>query len=57
MYFSYRFGKSYELPLLFQSIFMNITMLVMIKICVQMKNKKQMLKRRERVFTGTICIN
>lgn len=31
---------------------MNITMLFMIKLCVQMRNKKQMLKRKERLFTG-----
>ncbi|KAK6619052.1 hypothetical protein RUM44_003434 [Polyplax serrata] len=45
------FGKRYELPLLLQSFFMNITMLFMIKLCVQMRNKKQMLKRKERLFT------
>lgn len=52
MYFIIRFGKHYETPLLIQSILMNITMLIMIKLCVNVKNKNQIIKAKERVFTG-----
>ncbi|XP_034945853.1 solute carrier family 66 member 2 isoform X2 [Chelonus insularis] len=45
------FGKRFELPLLFQSILMNITMLFMIKLCVSVHNKNQIIKAKERVFT------
>lgn len=50
--FFFRFGKRYELPLLFQSIVMNATMLLMIKLCVQMRNRNVALKGKDRVFTG-----
>ncbi|XP_066593654.1 solute carrier family 66 member 2 isoform X2 [Prorops nasuta] len=45
------FGKRYELPLLFQSILMIITMLVMVKLCINVRNRNQIIKSRERVFT------
>ncbi|XP_046734303.1 solute carrier family 66 member 2 isoform X2 [Diprion similis] len=45
------FGKHFETPLLLQSILMNITMLVMIKLCISVKNKNQIIKAKERVFT------
>lgn len=47
-----RFGKRYEIPLLLQSIFMIITMFVMIKLCVSIQNRNQIIKARERVFAG-----
>ncbi|CAG5095591.1 Similar to SLC66A2: Solute carrier family 66 member 2 (Bos taurus) [Cotesia congregata] len=45
------FGKRFELPLLFQSILMNITMLFMIKLCVNINTKNQIIKLKDRVFT------
>ncbi|XP_015108567.1 PQ-loop repeat-containing protein 1 isoform X2 [Diachasma alloeum] len=45
------FGKRFELPLLLQSILMNITMLVMIRLCVTVRNKNQIIKAKERTFT------
>ncbi|XKL61005.1 hypothetical protein PGB90_008062 [Kerria lacca] len=45
------FGKRYELPLLFQSIVMNIMMLAMIHLCVKVRNKNQTVRGPERVFT------
>lgn len=45
------FGKHYEIPLLLQSIFMIITMLIMIKLCVNVRNRSQIIKARERVFS------
>lgn len=47
-----RFGKRYELPLLIQSIVMNITMFVMIHLCVNVRKKNQIIRARERIFTG-----
>ncbi|XP_073941969.1 solute carrier family 66 member 2 isoform X4 [Choristoneura fumiferana] len=48
------FGKRYELPLLIQSIVMNITMFVMIHLCVTVRKKNQIIRARERIFTGAI---
>ncbi|XP_014369793.1 solute carrier family 66 member 2 isoform X3 [Papilio machaon] len=45
------FGKRYELPLLIQSIVMNITMFVMIHLCVTVRKKNQIIRARERIFT------
>lgn len=45
------FGKRYELPLLIQSIVMNITMFVMIHLCVTVRKKNQIVRARERIFT------
>ncbi|XP_033228391.1 solute carrier family 66 member 2 isoform X2 [Belonocnema kinseyi] len=45
------FGKRFELPLLLQSILMIITMLMMIRLCVNVRSKNQIIKSRERVFT------
>ncbi|XP_011300185.1 PQ-loop repeat-containing protein 1 isoform X1 [Fopius arisanus] len=47
----YWFGKRFELPLLLQSILMNITMLVMIRLCITVRNKNQIIKAKERTFT------
>ncbi|XP_076233977.1 solute carrier family 66 member 2 isoform X2 [Calliopsis andreniformis] len=44
------FGKHYEIPLLLQSILMIITMFIMIKLCVTLQNRNQIIKTRERVF-------
>ncbi|XP_053985130.1 solute carrier family 66 member 2 [Hylaeus anthracinus] len=44
------FGKHYELPLLLQSIFMIITMFIMIKLCINVQNRNQIIKAREHVF-------
>ncbi|XP_045520448.1 solute carrier family 66 member 2 isoform X1 [Pieris brassicae] len=59
------FGKRYEIPLLLQSIVMNVTMFIMIHLCVNVRKKNQIIRARERIFTGTIfmlyillcCIN
>lgn len=45
------FGKRYEIPLLLQSIFMIMTMFVMIKLCINVRNKNQIAKPRGRVFS------
>ncbi|GBP38614.1 PQ-loop repeat-containing protein 1 [Eumeta japonica] len=46
------FGKRYELPLLIQSIVMNVTMFVMIHLCVSVRKKNQIIRARERIFTA-----
>lgn len=48
----FRFGKRYELPLLLQSIVMNVMMLAMIQLVVKVKNKNQETRGPDRVFTG-----
>lgn len=47
-----RFGKHYELPLLLQSILMILAMFVMIKLCINVQNRTQIIKTKERVLTG-----
>lgn len=47
-----RFGKRYELPLLLQSILMILAMFVMIKLCINVQNRTQIIKAKERVLTG-----
>ncbi|KAI5741827.1 hypothetical protein M8J77_000076 [Diaphorina citri] len=49
-----RFGKRYELPLLVQSIIMNILMLAMIHLCVRVRNKHNLISMRgqDKYFTG-----
>lgn len=49
---SCRFGKRYELPLLLQSIIMILAMFVMIKLCINVQNRTQIIKSKERVLTG-----
>ncbi|XP_069691951.1 solute carrier family 66 member 2 isoform X2 [Periplaneta americana] len=46
------FGKRYEIPLLVQSIIMNVTMFAMIHLCVSVRSKNQIIRGRERVFTA-----
>lgn len=53
----YRFGKHYEFPLLLQSILMIIAMFVMIKLCINIQNGTQIIKAKERVFTGEASFN
>ncbi|KAL0110573.1 hypothetical protein PUN28_013871 [Cardiocondyla obscurior] len=45
------FGKRYELPLLLQSILMILAMFVMIKLCINVQNRTQIIKAKERVLT------
>lgn len=47
-----RFFKRFELPLLAQSLVMNLTMFLMIHLCVKVKRNNSILKTRDRVFTG-----
>ncbi|XP_018310845.1 PQ-loop repeat-containing protein 1 isoform X1 [Mycetomoellerius zeteki] len=46
------FGKHYELPLLLQSILMILAMFVMIKLCINVQNRTQIIKAKDRVLTG-----
>lgn len=50
--FIHRFSKRYELPLVVQSIVMNITMFLMIHLCVRVKRSNAILEAKERVFSG-----
>ncbi|KAF3428300.1 hypothetical protein E2986_05324 [Frieseomelitta varia] len=45
------FGKHYEIPLLLQSICMIVTMFIMIKLCINVQSRNQVIKARERVFS------
>ncbi|XP_044266704.1 solute carrier family 66 member 2 isoform X2 [Tribolium madens] len=45
------FGKHFEYPLLIQSIIMNVTMFVMIHLCVRVRNRNQLMQARQRIFT------
>ncbi|XP_055892102.1 solute carrier family 66 member 2-like isoform X2 [Biomphalaria glabrata] len=45
------FGKHYELPLLAQSIIMIITMLVLVQLCVDVKNRTEIISSKQRKFT------
>lgn len=45
------FGKFYEFPLLFQSIIMIFTMIVMMHLCVTVKNKTEIIASKSRTFT------
>jgi hypothetical protein len=47
-----RFGHGFELPLLAQSVVMIAAMLVMVRLCVDVKNRTQIIKGKERVITG-----
>ncbi|XP_057371074.1 solute carrier family 66 member 2-like isoform X1 [Daphnia carinata] len=46
------FGNHYEIPLLIQSIFMNFTMLAIIQLCVKVKQSKQVIHGKEKLFTA-----
>ncbi|KAG8240276.1 hypothetical protein J437_LFUL012753 [Ladona fulva] len=45
------FAKTYEFPLLLQSILMNFAMFTMVHLCVQVKEKSLVIKGKERTFT------
>lgn len=45
------FGKHYDINLLIQSIIMIITMFTMIKLSVNVHNRSQLIKSKERIFT------
>ncbi|XP_023022028.1 solute carrier family 66 member 2 isoform X2 [Leptinotarsa decemlineata] len=44
------FGRHFEYPLLVQSMIMNITMFLMIHLCVNVRNKNQLHQARQRIF-------
>ncbi|XP_071043024.1 solute carrier family 66 member 2 isoform X2 [Parasteatoda tepidariorum] len=45
------FGHPFEIPLLLQSIIMNIAMLAMIQLCVQVRNKTVIVPTKNRIFS------
>ncbi|XP_021358286.1 PQ-loop repeat-containing protein 1-like isoform X2 [Mizuhopecten yessoensis] len=45
------FGKHFELPLLAQSVIMVFTMMMMMRLCVQMKNKSEIVASKQHQFT------
>ncbi|XP_054714946.1 solute carrier family 66 member 2-like [Uloborus diversus] len=45
------FGHTYELPLLCQSIIMNIAMLAMMHLCVKTRNKALIIPSKSRLFS------
>ncbi len=47
-----RFSERFELPLLIQSIVMNVTMFLMIHLCVKVRRDNAIMKTRDRVFAG-----
>jgi hypothetical protein len=47
-----RFGHGFELPLLIQSIVMIFTMMMMVRLCVSVKHRTQIIKGKDRVLTG-----
>lgn len=51
-FYTHRFSKRYELPLVVQSIVMNITMFLMIHLCIKVKRNNAILEAKERVFSG-----
>lgn len=49
-----RFGRHYEIPLLIQSVLMNMAMFALIHLCVQVNAKDRIAGQyKEHVFTGT----
>uniref|UniRef100_A0A182U8Y8 Uncharacterized protein n=1 Tax=Anopheles melas TaxID=34690 RepID=A0A182U8Y8_9DIPT len=46
-----RFSSRYELPLLVQSVVMNLTMFLMIHLCVKVRRNNAIMRMRERVFS------
>ncbi|CAO1349968.1 unnamed protein product [Diamesa hyperborea] len=45
------FSKRFELPLLVQSVVMNVTMFLMIHLCVKVRRNNAIMRARERVFS------
>ena len=56
VYLLHRFGHWFELPLLFQSIIMNVTMMMLISLCVSIRKRGQLIHNKEHVFTGKFDI-
>ncbi|XP_064640376.1 solute carrier family 66 member 2-like isoform X1 [Lineus longissimus] len=48
------FGKHFELPLLLQSIVMTLTMLVMVEMCVTVKNKSDIIAQKSQKFLAPL---
>lgn len=49
---SSRFGKRFELPLLLQSIIMNLAMLFMVELCCRVRHKNSIIPAKPRYFLG-----
>ncbi|XP_063882214.1 solute carrier family 66 member 2-like isoform X3 [Scylla paramamosain] len=45
------FGHWFELPLLFQSVIMNVAMMMLISLCVSIRKRGQLIHSKEHVFT------
>ncbi len=51
--YDFRFGRHYEIPLLIQSILMNIAMFALIHLCVNVNAKDRIAAQsKEHVFSG-----
>lgn len=48
------FGKRYEIPLLLQSILMIITMFTMVKVCVNVRNKTEIIRSKDRFLKADL---
>lgn len=46
------FSSRFEIPLLVQSVVMNLTMFLMIHLCVTVRRNNAIMRTRERVFSG-----
>lgn len=46
------FSSRFEIPLLVQSVVMNLTMFIMIHLCVTVRRNNAIMRTRERVFSG-----
>lgn len=46
------FSKRYELPLLVQSVVMNVTMFLMIHLCVNVRRNNAIMRTRDRIFSA-----
>ncbi|RWS23489.1 PQ-loop repeat-containing protein 1-like protein [Leptotrombidium deliense] len=46
------FGRYFEIPLLIQSIVMNIAMLTIIELCVRVRNRNTIVPQKHRYFLG-----
>lgn len=44
------FGKRFELPLLAQSVIMIVTMMVLVELCVRVKNRSEIIASKQRKF-------
>ncbi|RUS69929.1 hypothetical protein EGW08_022313 [Elysia chlorotica] len=46
------FGKRFEFPLLAQSVIMIVTMMVLVELCVRVKNRNEIIAAKQRKFIG-----